>query len=74
MKKYEETDEIKLWSAAISLFDPPEADKCLLAFGEFNVGRSMFDVQSFRFWTITFQIDTDFHWGISPFGFYFMAD
>ena len=28
-----------------SLFDPPEADKCLLAFGEFKVGRSMFDVQ-----------------------------
>ena len=33
---------------ATSLFDPPEADKCLLAFGEFSVGRSMFDVQSFK--------------------------
>ena len=33
---------------ATSLFDPPEADKCLLAFGEFDVGRSMFDVQSFK--------------------------
>jgi hypothetical protein len=40
--------KIKLRSGATSLFDPPEADKCLLAFGEFNVGRSMFDVKSVR--------------------------
>jgi hypothetical protein len=41
--------KIKLRSEATSLFDPPEADKCLLAFGEFNVGSSMLDVQSFRY-------------------------
>jgi hypothetical protein len=36
--------QCRWWSGATSLFDPPEADKCLLAFGEFNVGRSMFNV------------------------------
>jgi twitching motility two-component system response regulator PilH len=35
---------VKLRSEATSLFDPPEADKCLLAYGEFDGGRSMFDV------------------------------
>jgi hypothetical protein len=28
-----------------SLFNLPEADKCLLALGELDVGSSMFDVQ-----------------------------
>jgi hypothetical protein len=33
---------------ATSLFDLPEADKCLLAYGEFKVGSALggFDVQS----------------------------
>jgi hypothetical protein len=35
------TNEVKSRSEAPSLFDLPEADKCLLAFGEFNVERSM---------------------------------
>jgi len=36
--------DIELQSAATTLFDPQEAGKCLLASGEFDVGRSVFDV------------------------------
>jgi hypothetical protein len=36
-KGFLKINEIQLASEATSLFDPPEADKCLLAYGELDV-------------------------------------
>jgi len=37
-------DRIPYLNIYHSMFDPPEADKCLLAYGEFNVRCSMFNI------------------------------